>query len=541
MIIILGDEKMKSKPMVMLLTMLAGWMGQPTEWRIKMHGPITIRSIFAAIIFSSCMTLSLAAKDQPQWGQRCRNMVSSETNIPATFNPVTGLNVKWAVPLGTRSYSTPVVANGKVFVGTNNDKPRDPRHKGDRGVLLCLDETDGSLLWQLVTPKLQGDVYLDWPRCGICSPATVEGDRVYVVGNRAEIFCLDINGQHNGNDGPFKEEGKMMVLPGKEPIDVTSLDADVIWSLDMKTDPVNMYPHDSAHSSILIDGDLLYLNTGNGVDNTHRKIRRPDAPSLIVVDKNTGRLIAKDDERIGIRIVHSTWASPSLAHIHNQKQIIFGGGNGVCYGFKAPGNLPLEQSPQILERLWYFNCDTNAPKDDPHNFMGNRKVSASNIKGMPVFYKNRVYVAAGGDIWWGKTEAWLKCIDATQTGDITDTGLIWSYDLNKHCCSTPAVYNDLVFIADCGGLVHCVDTRTGKAHWTHDTGGEIWASTLVADGKVFIGNRRKTVFVFDAKKQKKVLAEIKLDAPIEASPTTANNTLYIATHRTLYAIATSTK
>ncbi len=506
-----------------------------------MKSSITIRNTFAVFIFSLCMSVPLIAKDQPQWGQRSRNMVSSEINIPAIFNPETGLNIKWSVPLGSQSYSTPVVANGKVFVGTNNEKPRDPRHKGDHGVLLCLDETEGALLWQLVTPKLQGDIYLDWPKGGICSSATVEGERVYVVGNRAEIFCLDINGQHDGNDGPFKDEGAMMVLPGNDPVEVSSLDADIIWTLDMKTEPVNMYPHDSAHSSILIDGDLLYLNTGNGVDNTHRKIRRPNAPSLIVVDKNTGRLIAKDDERIGNRIVHCTWASPCLGHINNQKQIIFGGGNGVCYGFKALDSLPVEKTLQILERLWYFNCDTNAPKDDPHNYMRNREVSASNITGMPVFHENRVYVAAGGDIWWGKREAWLKCIDATQTGDVTGTGLIWSYDLNKHCSSTPSVYNDLVFIADCDGVVHCIDIQSGKAYWTHDTGGEIWASTLVADGKVIIGNRRKKVFIFDAKKQKKVLAEIKLDGPIDASPIAANNTLYIATHRTLYAIGTSAK
>ncbi|MBI9018111.1 MAG: PQQ-like beta-propeller repeat protein [Phycisphaerae bacterium] len=338
--------------------------------------PTVIRYTFSAIICSFTMTLPLSAKDQPQWGQQCRNMVSFETNIPASFNPETGLNIKWQVPLGTQSYSTPVISNGKIFIGTNNDKPRDPRHKGDRGILLCLDETDGSLLWQLVTPKLQGDAYLDWPKAGICSSATVDGDRVYVVGNRAEIFCLDINGQYNGNDGPFKTEGEMMVLPGNEPIETTKLDADVIWSLDMKTAPINMYPHDSAHSSILVDGDLLYLNTGNGVDNTHKKIRRPDAPSLIVVDKNTGKLVAKDDERIGLKIVHSTWASPSLSNGNVQKQIIFGGGNGICYGFQVPSPLPQKQSAQNLKRLWYFNCDINAPKDDPHNYMRNRKVSA---------------------------------------------------------------------------------------------------------------------------------------------------------------------
>jgi outer membrane protein assembly factor BamB len=497
----------------------------------------TIRFTLFTLLYPLFIALPLKAADQPQWGQLSRNMVSSEMNIPAVFDPKTGHNVKWAIPLGSASYSTPVVSNGKVFLGTNNDKPRDRRHKGDRGILLCLDESNGELIWQLVMPKIQGDIYRDWPRAGICSPATIDGDHVYIVSNRAEILCLDINGQYNGNDGPFEEEGKIMVPPGEEPIEVTSLDADIIWSLDMKTDPINMYPHDCAHSSILTDGDLLYLNTGNGVDNTHRKIRCPNAPSLIVVDKNTGRLVARDDERIGNQIVHSTWASPALAFIKGQKQIIFGGGNGVCYGFKAIDKSHPDRKAEILNRIWFFNCDTGAPKDDPHNYMGNRKVSASNIKGMPVFDKNRVYVAAGGDIWWGKNEAWLKCIDATKTGDITDTGLLWSYDLSQHCCSTPSVYNEMVFIADCGGLVHCIDARTGKPHWTHDTGGEIWASTLVVDGKVFIGNRRKMITVFAAQKQKKVLTEIKLGSSIDASPIAANNTLYITTHRTLYAIA----
>jgi len=471
------------------------------------------------------------------WSDHSRNMVSSETNIPATFNPETGQNIKWSVPLGTQSYSTPVVANGKVFIGTNNGKPRDSRHDGKYGVLYCLDETDGSLVWQLITPKIQGDKFKDWPTAGMSSPATVEGNRVYAVGNRAVIYCLDINGQRDGNDGPFTDEGSIMVLPGEKPLAVTSIDADVIWMLDMRQEPVGMYPHDGSHSSILIDGDLLYLNTGNGVDNTHRKIRRPNAPSLIVVDKRTGKLVAKDNERMGPRIVHATWSSPSMAEVGGQKQIIFGGGNGICYGFKAPATSPADKTAQMLERLWLFNCDTNAPKDSPHNYMKNREVSASNIKSIPVVHNNRVYVAAGGDIWWGKTQAWLKCIDATKTGDITKSGLVWSYDLVKHCCSTPSIYNDMVFIADCGGFVHCIDANTGKAFWRYDTGGEMWASTLVVDGKVFVGNRRRKMFVFAAQKQMELLAEIKVDSPVDASPIAANKTLYIATHRTLYAIA----
>ena len=51
-----------------------------------------------------------------------------------------------------------------------------------------------------------------------------------------------------------------------------------------------IWSHDGAHSSILIHGDYLYLNTGTGVDNTHKRIRTPNAPSLVVIDKRSGLL-----------------------------------------------------------------------------------------------------------------------------------------------------------------------------------------------------------------------------------------------------------
>ena len=62
----------------------------------------------------------------------------------------------------------------------------------------------------------------------------------------------------------------------------------------------------------------------------------------------------------------------------------------------------------------------------------------------------------------GQTQAWLQCIDATQTGDVTDSALLWSYPVERHCCSTPSIHDGLVYVADCGGKVHCVDAETGR-------------------------------------------------------------------------------
>jgi outer membrane protein assembly factor BamB len=274
--------------------------------------------------------------DQPQWGQALsRNMVSNEAALPDSFDPATGKNIKWVVPIGTSNYGTPIIANSKVFIGTNNDKPRDRRHSGDRGILLCLNEKDGRLCWQLVVPKLGPDKYLDWPRIGIVSPPTIEAERIYVLTNRVEVLCLDIKGQANGNDGPFKDEARYMVPQGSEPIPLTNKDADIIWKYDLRSG-VGMYPHDSAFSSILLHGDYLYLNTCNGVDNSHKNIPSQNAPSLIVLDKNTGKLIAVDNEQIGPRIFHSTWSSPALGKVNGKDLVFFCGGDGVCYAFETP-------------------------------------------------------------------------------------------------------------------------------------------------------------------------------------------------------------
>src|SRR5438093_10622250 len=130
---------------------------------------LLITPAITMLVASRVLTSPAArAADQPQWGQAwSRNMVSGETNLARSFDPKTGKNIRWTAKLGTETHSTPVVAGGRVYIGTNNDEPRDPKHQGDRGVLMCFDEHDGKLLWQLVVPKREEDPYFDWPKCGI--------------------------------------------------------------------------------------------------------------------------------------------------------------------------------------------------------------------------------------------------------------------------------------------------------------------------------------------------------------------------------------
>jgi outer membrane protein assembly factor BamB len=486
----------------------------------------------AAMGCVAAVAAAVRADDQPQWGQRfTRNMVSAEKGLPDSVDPKSGKNVKWRAALGSQTYCTPTVGGGCVLVGTNNENPRDPRQKGDRGVLMCFDEKDGTFRWQLVVPKRENDQYQDWPRVGMASPATIEGNRVYTLTNRAEVVCLDLAGMANGNDGPYKDEAKHMTVKGAA-VEPGPKDADIVWLFDLVAE-VGIWPHDTAHCSVLIDGDYLYINTGNGVDNTHRKVRAPTAPSLIVLDKKTGKLLARDNEAIGEKIIHSTWSSPSLGEVGGQRMLIYAGGDGIVRGLKALAAGLTPAAPLGLERVWLFDPDPN-PREADHRYMDHRPDGPSDIHGMPVLVNQRVYVAGGGDFQWGKHEGWVKCIDPTKTGDVTKSAEIWSYAM-KHTCCTPAVADGLVFATDCGGTIHCLDAATGKPCWTQKAKGEIWGSCLVANGKVYVGSQGGEFWILAAAKEKKVLCTVDLGAPIASTPVAAGGVVYVSTANTLFA------
>lgn len=501
--------------------------------------PLALAAALALALTVGSPARHAACGDRPQWGEPfSRNQVSPEKNLPDSFDPATGENIKWVVPLGSETYVCPIVASGRVLIGTNNNNPRDERHQGDRGIMLCLDARDGQLIWQLVVPKVGGDdPWQDWPNAGLCSPATVEGDRVYVVSNRAEVLCLDLNGQADGNDGPFRDEEKFATPPGSESIQVGPADADILWVCDL-LEHAGIGRCDASNASILINGRHLYLNTSNGYDHKTRKILKPDAPGLVVLDKATGRVIARDEERTSPRTFHGTWSSPSMGDVGGRKMAFFGGGDGLCYAFEAlpQDAAPASDKPLKLTKVWSYDCDPDAPKEDVHRFFGNRSESPSTIMGMPVFVDGRVYVTAGGDYWWGKPKCWLKCIDATKTGDVTESGHVWSVPLKRHCFSTPSIHEGLVYVVDCGRTIHCLDAETGQEYWTHKARRDFWSSTLVADGKVYVGSRRGDFYIFAAGKEKKLLLSVNMDSGVNAPPTASDGVLYLATMRKLYAI-----
>ncbi len=482
-----------------------------------------------------------AGKDWPQWGgSDSRNMVSEEKGLPDAFVPgekdtqagrilmETTKNVKWAAKLCHAIYSTPAVAGGKIFIG--GQQP-------GLGLLMCLDEKTGKLLWQWQGPARQIPKYIDGfligiapnpEMLGVCSTPVVEGDRVYFVTHSFKVMCLDVNGEPAGS-----EAGQ----------------ARVVWEYDL-WDELGVFPCDAVNGSPALDGDWLYVQTSNGVDRNmgpakelKRKIPAPNAPNLVVLDKKTGRLVATDGLAIAEQILHGQWSAVALGEVAGRTLVFFGAGDGRCYAFEALASA--SEKPVKLKTVWSYDCIPSEYRSygglDPvsHFCLGDKRcagtlnkndgtfVGESEIIGTPVFYHNRIYVAIGRDPEHGRGRGALHCIDATRTGDITQTGRVWTYQGLDRTLSTVSIADGLLYLCDVAGRLHCLDAETGQCHWVHETNSAVWGSTLVADGKVYMPTP-KGLIVLAAGREKKVLSQTTVGSTIYATPVAANGTLYIA-------------
>jgi outer membrane protein assembly factor BamB len=460
-------------------------------------------------------------------GTPSRNMVSDATHLPSRWDPATGLNVKWAANLGSQSYGGPLVAGGKVYVGTNNQEPRDPKIVGDRGVLMAFRAADGQFLWQAVHEKLSQGKVNDWPLQGICSTPAVEGDSLYYVSNRAELVCARTAGLKagaGGGPGPAARAGS--ASSPTSPTSATSgsavAGADFAWKLDM-IGQLGIYPHNQAASSPLVVGDLVYVVTGNGVDEGHVNIPAPEAPSFLAVDRRTGKVVWQSSLP-GRKILHGQWSSPSYGVLDGKPQVLFPGGDGWLYALQ----------PLTGKVIWRFDCN---PKDSVYTIGPGS--TRNNLLAMPVIAGDMVYLAVGEDPEHGEGIGHLWALRPKGEGDLTGKALVWhrgGEDFHRSL-STVAVKDGLLFTADFSGYVYCLDAATGKPYWVYNSYGAIWGSPLVADGKVYVGNEDGDVAVLRAARQLELLGKVNMGSAVFSTAVAQDGVLYIASRSKLFAIA----
>ena len=411
----------------------------------------------------------------PMWGgSLSRNMVNlRDKNVPTHWDIADNTNIAFAQDLGSKAYGGPAIGDGKVIVGTNNEKPRDPKVKGDKGVIMCFEEGTGKFLWQRAHDKLPAGIVNDWPLEGICSTVAIDGKNIFYVTNSCQLVCATTDGKD-------------------------------VWSLDMIKE-LGVFPHNLSTSSPLVVGDLVFAVTSNGVNENHIDIPAPGAPSFVAVNKNTGKVVwtnndpskklleapkTKAGETLealiktlvnkGEVLMHGQWSSPVYAVVNGQPQIVFPGGDGWLRAF----------DPATGKEIWRFDCN---PKSSVYAL--GTKGTRSDFIATPVVHDNKVYIGVGQDPEHREGIGHFWCVDMTKKGDVSpkddnfdpkaalnkESALVWHYGepsppawkqrrtyVFGRTMSTAAIHDGLVYIAELAGFLHCLDAKTGEQYWTHE-------------------------------------------------------------------------
>lgn len=544
-----------------------GMAGDKPESRTTAYDP-------TKVVVEAIAKMDVRPGDWPMWaGSAHRNNTPNGKNIPIDWDIDDGTNVLWSAKLGSQTYGNPVIANGQVYVGTNNQAGYLERYPSsvDLGCLLCFDEKTGDFLWQHSSEKLPTGRVHDWEMQGICCAPYAEGERVWFVSSRGKVICLDSKGYHDGeNDGPFKDE------PNNN-----KNEADVIWEFDMMGE-LKVSQHNMCSCSVTCLGDILFVHTSNGVDETHLNIPSPNAPSFMAMNRNTGE-VYWTDKSPGLNILHGQWSSPAIAQLGGVQQVLFAGGDGWLYSFKADAGQ--NGKPELL---WKFDCNPKLSKWE----LGGRG-TRNNLIATPCVYDSLVYIAVGQDPEHLSGIGHLWCIDPTKRGDVSpelalksdgtpvdhkrlqaidpeagekaiknpNSAALWHYDnfdLNgdgeidtfsevmHRTCGTVAIKNDILVVADFDGLVHCLNAKTGKPHWTYDMLSASWGSPLIVEGRIYVGDEDGDVTIFklsagvmdeeEKVRKPEIINEVIMSSSVYTTPVIANDTLFISSRTDLYAI-----
>jgi outer membrane protein assembly factor BamB len=142
-----------------------------------------------------------------------------------------------------------------------------------------------------------------------------------------------------------------------------------------------------------------------------------------------------------------------------------------------------------------------------------------------------------------EADAWGGCVTdiaSTDTPTPKKPQVVWSF--RKAVANKPSLLlvGELIFMLSDGGVVTCIDAKSGTEIWSQRIGGsnsgDYSGSPLHANGRIYFANQQGKFVVIEAGKEFKVLAENVLPEGSYASPAAAGNALFLRTKTALYRI-----
>ena len=384
------------------------------------------RLLWVGVLLAAGWSMLLAgaavAGDWTSWRGPEQTGVSREKGLVDDWSLEPRKNVKWVSDIGGRA--TPVVMNGRVYLDCRTpDDVNDPVEKvHSREQVVCFDANTGEVLWRDVFNVFQTDI--PSPRVGWASMVgDPETGHVYLHSVSGIFRCYDRDGKRLWEHSLFEDFGKFSGYGGRTQTPIIDEDRVIVG--------------------------FLARNWGESKGPSPRH-------TFYAFDKKTGALLWTSAP--GGTPYDTTYANPVVAVINGQRQLICGNGDGGIHAINARTGAP----------IWSF------------------RMSKRGLNSTPVVEGNLVYISHGEDN--NDTTAFgrVQCIDATGTGDVTETHSVWRVDQVKSGYSALLIKDGILYVIADSGVLHAFDSKTGKQLWTYDCGSVGKGSPVWADGKIYI-------------------------------------------------------
>jgi outer membrane protein assembly factor BamB len=447
----------------------------------------------------------------PQFhGPNATGLANGSDKLPAQIGP--DQNVVWKVPFPP-GHSSPVVHGDRLYL-TGVD--------AGRLFTFGVDRQTGRILWQAEAPHKGLEKIHQIGSHAQPSPAT-DGERVVSLFGSSGLFCYDMGGKQLWHVplGPFKNEF-------------------------------------GTGSSPIIVGDWVLLNQDHDADSF-----------LVALDKRTGQTVWKTDRSEFPR----GYATPVIWEVNGKKQIVVVGTLRVVgYDFEtgkevwtvrgvaritnatpvvgADGTLFVAAwSPggDLTERIDVqpFDDVTGQQDADKNGTLESGEITDPAMKSrFPQFDRDKDGHISRAE-WenmrriFADAQNLVLAIKPGGTGDITHTHVLWRQHKIIPYVPSPLYYNGHLFMVKDGGIVSCLDARTGKPAKQERVFGSsgYYSSPVCGDGKVYLVSQRGDLSVITAAPQWEVLGRARFGEDVYATPALADGRIYLRTAGHLYCFA----
>ncbi|MEY4484606.1 MAG: Serine/threonine-protein kinase AfsK [Verrucomicrobiota bacterium] len=418
----------------------------------------------------------LNAADWPQWRGVDGQGHAQGTGYPLKWSETEG--VIWKTEIPGRGWSSPVIWKNQIWLTMAIEIASSPERAAER---MKANKSDQPLT--LLDEVKLHVVCLDRESGRLLQD-------IEVLTERDPQWVHKLNSY--ASPSPVIEDGRLYAHFGTfGTVCVDTATNKVLW----KNTDLKLMHENGPGSSTYLAGDHVIFN-GDG----------SDVQFVAALDKATGK-VAWKTLRTGA--MHDNvqfkknYGTPLLVDMNGKSTLVSNGADWV-YGYE----------PATGKELWKRS----------YGMLG------FSLSSRPVAGHGMVYYSTG----------FMKpTMQALRYEGLSEPEIAWTYTKGAPTMSSPILVGEELYFVNDGGILTCLDAKTGNENYRERLGGNFNASPLFADGRLYFFSREGLTHVIAPGKSFQKLAESKLDGQIMASPAAVDGAIFLRTDKALYRIEKS--